>query len=121
MIIKNVYAAMREIGPPIQGEGFLGKADDAVGKTAAIISMVVGLLTIIGIIILLFSIISAGIMWINSGGDPQKVEIAQKKLTNSFIGLILIIGAVFIVSLLGKLLFEVDLMDLGGLFERLSF
>jgi uncharacterized membrane protein YphA (DoxX/SURF4 family) len=132
MIIKEIYALPDEggqpvmggpvdVGPQIQGDGLLGDVVDVVGKTAAIISMIIGLLTIIGIIILLFSIISAGIMWINSGGDPQKVEIAQKKLTNSFIGLILIIGAVFIVSLLGKLLFEVDLMDLGGLFERLSF
>lgn len=134
MMIKTIYASADqegqpigggpvEVGPPIRGEGFLGSfsADNLISKVAAVFSMIIGLLTIVGIILLLFNIISAGIMWINSGGDPQKVETAQKKLTNSFIGLILVIGAVFIVSLLGNLLFGVDLMDLGSLFERLSF
>jgi hypothetical protein len=124
MMIKTIYAAGDEnVGPMLSGEGFLGSfsAGNLIEKVATVFSMIIGFLTIIGIIILLFTIISAGIMWMNSGGDPQKVEMAQKKLTNSFIGLILIIGAVFIVSLLGNLLFNVDLMDLGGLFERLSF
>jgi len=123
-MIKTIYAAGDEnVGPMLSGEGFLGSfsAGNLIEKVATVFSMIIGFLTIIGIIILLFTIISAGIMWMNSGGDPQKVEMAQKKLTNSFIGLILIIGAVFIVSLLGNLLFGVDLMDLGGLFERLSF
>jgi len=122
LIIKTVFSAEKNVGPMLSGEGFLGSfsAGNLIDKIAAVFSMIIGLLTIIGVIILLFSIISAGIMWINSGGDPQKVEIAQKKLTNSLIGLLLVIGAVFIVSLLGNLLFGIDLMDLGSLFGRLS-
>lgn len=123
MIIKTVYAKVSNIGPMLSGEGFLGSfsAGNLISKVAAVFSMVIGFLTVVGIIVLLFSIISAGIMWINSGGDPQKVEMAQKKLTNSFIGLILIIGAVFVVSLLGNLFLGIDLMDLNSLFDRLSF
>ena len=48
-------------------------------------------------------IIVSGIKFLLSGGDAKKVEGARKSLTYAIIGLILILSASFIVSLIGQI------------------
>ena len=49
-----------------------------------------------------FLIITSGIQFLLSGGDPIKVAKAKKTLTFAIIGLVIIILAYFLIQVLGK-------------------
>lgn len=55
-----------------------------------------------GLAVLVF-IVWGAFDWITSGGDKEKVAAAQKKITNSLIGLALLALSAFIVSLAGQI------------------
>lgn len=50
------------------------------------------------IFLVVIFMIYSGILWITSGGDPQKIKEAKARLLYSIIGLIVIVSAFFIVS-----------------------
>lgn len=57
-------------------------------------------------------IVWAGIQWITSGGDKQKLATARGRLTWAIIGFIISMLAIFIVNAVGYF-FRVDLLKLG--------
>lgn len=65
------------------------------------------------IILALIFIVLAGIQWITSEGDKNKLQAARSKLTWAIIGLIVAFTAFFIISIIGYF-FKVDLLSLGG-------
>ncbi len=58
---------------------------------------------ILGILITLFYMIWAGIQWIMSSGDKQKIEAAKNRLTYAIAGLVLLFLSFFIVNLIQHL------------------
>lgn len=46
----------------------------------------------------------SGILWITSGGDPQKIKAAKSRMLYSIIGLLVIVSAFLIVSLITNIL-----------------
>ena len=54
----------------------------------------------ISLILVVIFIIISGIQWIVSGGDKEKIQKAKGRITYSVVGLLVIIGAFFIVSTL---------------------
>jgi len=84
-----------------------GNADNTkqVGtKLNAIISSIIGVLTVIAGLWFLIQIIVAGYGWIGSGGDGKKVTEARDKITNSLIGLLMVVIAWIIVAIVGQLI-----------------
>lgn len=69
------------------------------GTFQRIIQIGVQLALVAGVLIALFYIIQAGIQWTVSGGDKQRIEQARMKLTYSVVGLILMLSAFFILSI----------------------
>lgn len=67
---------------------------------------------IAGIFLLVIYIVWAGLQWISSGGDKQKVATARNRLTAAVIGLILILLATAIVNAVGYF-FKVNLLKLS--------
>jgi len=55
-------------------------------------------------IILLLMVVFSGFQMITSAGDPKAMEAAQKRLTNSIVGFIIIFAAYWIVQLIGRIL-----------------
>jgi hypothetical protein len=91
------------------GFGKLGLKDgstaaDAPGTFTTFISSVIGIMTVVAIIWFVFLLISGAIAYMSSGGDKAAIEGARKKIVNGVIGLVLVIIAVFVVSLIGYLL-----------------
>ncbi len=74
-----------------------------------ILSNAVTLLMTAGVIAAVIMVIWAGIQWTTSDGDKQKVAAARARLTWGIIGLIIILLAYFIVSMLSHL-FGVNLL-----------
>ncbi|MDO8269964.1 MAG: hypothetical protein Q7T54_04830 [Candidatus Levybacteria bacterium] len=68
-----------------------------------IIKNVVNAALVFAGIVALFLIIYAGIMYITSKGDQQKIDGAKKTVTYAIIGLIIIFLSFFIVSLISAL------------------
>ena len=78
--------------------------DDAAAKFNSVISMIIGLLTVIAGLWFIFQFITGAIEWLSGGGDKAKIEGAQRKITNSIIALIIVVIAIFLIDLIGSLI-----------------
>ena|SRR5258708_378204 len=102
--MKNLIAADINVGP-LQGIGPLGKSGaNAPTQFNDTLSKVIGVMTVVAFIWFTFMVVSGAIRIIGSGGDKAGVEGARKQITTGIIGVIVVIAAIFIVSLLGRIL-----------------
>ena len=97
------------IGEIGKGEGFglwsePGGIETAAGYFSKIISNVIGLMTIVGGIWFIFQIIIGGYNWMASAGDQAKLQEAHKRLSNAFIGLVVLVAAYALIWVIGELL-----------------
>lgn len=69
-----------------------------------VISTIIGFLTVVAGIWFIFLIITAGYQWLSSGGDKAGVTAAREKLTYAITGLVIVVAAFAIVSLIGNLM-----------------
>lgn len=74
------------------------------GVFTDILSNIIGVMTIVAGIWFIFQFIIGGYAYMTAGEEPQKMGNATKKLTSSLIGLVVIVAAYAIISLLGSLL-----------------
>lgn len=88
-------------------------------KFNAIVSSIIGLLTIIAGLWFLIQIIVAGYGWIGSGGDGKKVTEARDKITNSLIGLLMVVIAWVIVAIVGQLI-GLNILNPGEVLQTLT-
>ncbi len=103
------------------GIGTLGEnVGDGVSKLSSIISMAIGVMTVVAIIWFLFVFITGAISMIGAGGDKQALEGSRKRITTGIIGLIVVLLAVLIVSLIGKILGIADILNLTSLFGNIT-
>ena len=104
-LIGGVLAKDVELGP-LKGVGPLGNfgAEEAPNLFERIISGIIGIMTVVAGIWFIFTFLVAGIEWLSSGGDKNKLASAQGKITQSVIGLVIIIAAIFFIQLIGTLL-----------------
>ena len=89
-------------------------------KLTRIISVLIGFLSIGAGIWFLFQIIMAGYAYMTAGSDKEKVRQASQKLTQSVIGLVVVILAIFLINFLGYIL-RIDFLDIAGALRKLSF
>ncbi|MBI2022229.1 hypothetical protein HYS97_00030 [Candidatus Daviesbacteria bacterium] len=68
--------------------------------------------TILAGVAAIFFVAFAGLKFLTSGGDPQKVESAKKTLTFAIIGLVIIVSAYFIIKIVSEVT-NVDCSVLG--------
>jgi len=67
-----------------------------------IVSMALGVMTLAAGIWFLFQAIIAGYNFLSAGGDKERLTNAGRKLTNSIIGLAIVIGAYALMALMGR-------------------
>lgn len=65
---------------------------------------IIQLVFIIGVILAVIFLIYGGIKWILSGGDKSAVESARNHIIAAIIGLIIVVGAFFIIGLIFQLI-----------------
>jgi len=83
----------------------VGKAALAFTNT---ISRLIGILTIVAGIWFIFNFVAGAISFMTAGGSEDGVKKATAKITQSLIGLVVVVAAYAIISLLGALLgFEI--------------
>ena len=79
---------------------------------ADIISMTIGVMTLGAGIWFLFQVIIAGYNYLSAGGDRERFVAAGRKLTNSMIGLAIVIAAYALIALLGTI-FNVQFLEIN--------
>ena len=93
----------------LQGIGEIGGVGrDLTNKPQAVsfftfrdtLSLIIGVMTVVGFIWFFFTIVIAAIGWLASGGEKNKVQEAQKKITNGIIGLVILISATFLIKII---------------------
>lgn len=119
--MKN-YLAQTEvtIGPPLDPGSVGLNSQQPVTTLANLISTIIGFLTVIAALYFMFMLITGAIGIISSGGDKGAYEDARKKMTTGIIGFIVVISAMFIISLVGVLLGLGDILNLGEMIERIQ-
>lgn len=94
---------------------------DSLGKGFGnVFSAIVGFLTVGAALFFIFQFITAGIQWLSAGGDKNMLQQAQQKLTNSFIGLVIVVAAVAIIKIIGVFL-GFDLLNPASFIESIRF
>lgn len=111
-------------GPSEKGFGPWGNIgtsniDKAAGEFAYTISRIIGVMTIIAGIWFIFQFIIGAYSFMTAGGDSQKMNQATQKITSALIGLVIIVAAYAIISLLGALL-GFKFLNLVPLIKNLS-
>lgn len=101
------------------GDGILSNVSGSgVSTFSKIISMAIGVMTVVAIIWFLFTLMTGAIGMISSGGDKQALESSRKKITTGLIGLIIILVATFLLDLVGYI-FGIDFLNINLLFGEI--
>lgn len=98
----------------------LPPGSNATTETEKTISMIIGLLTVFGVLYFTFHIIFAGYSYMAAEGDKAKLEESRKKLTQSILGLTVIVIAMGLASLLTSLLGLDNIFDLNQMFTNMG-
>jgi hypothetical protein len=88
------------LGPIGDVSGLSGQG--AMDKFTGAISSIIGFLTILAAIWFFFQFTIGGISWITAGGDKQKLTQARDKLTNAFVGLVIVVAGWAVLALAGQ-------------------
>ncbi|HJY98837.1 MAG TPA: hypothetical protein VJ227_03930 [Patescibacteria group bacterium] len=103
-----------------EGFGPLGKpGGEGVNLFTQIISSAIGLITVIAFIWFVFLFITGAISIMTAGGDKQKLESSRQKIVNAIVGVIVIIAAMSVISLIGTI-FGIDILNLPKLFGQIT-
>lgn len=103
----------------IRGRGPLGLENDpgqvntrdSVGLLISVLTMVVGILTVVASIWFLFKLITGGIAILSSGGDKGKLANARSDITMGIVGLLVVILATIFIDFIGSL-FGLDILNI---------
>lgn len=104
---------LERIGGPEEGFGPFGNVDltsitEAAGFFTRVISNTIGVMTIIAGIWFVFMFIVGAFGYLTAGGDKQKIGSATSRIASALIGLVIVVMAYALISLIGKLLgFEI--------------
>lgn len=84
-------------GPPgVPTGGFTGAGNEG----SDILGWALGLVFVIAVIVVLLFLAWAGLQWITSGGDKEKIAAARNRLVYAIIGLVVIFLSVLIINVI---------------------
>lgn len=106
------FTGFGKLGTPT-GEGW------GIATFTSFLSKTIGLLTIVAFIWFVFTFVTGAISIITSGGDKAALESAKKKITTGVIGVIVVIAALFIIEIGGKLIGIDDVLNIAGMYGAL--
>lgn len=105
--MKNLLTVDIPLAPSggFQGVGPLGNpGSNAPTLFTDAISKIIGVMTVVAFIWFTFMTIIGALRIVMSGGDKAALEGARKQITTGIIGVVVVVAAIFIVSLIGKVL-----------------
>lgn len=106
-LINTIHAADIDIGKGVTGTGpFQVVMDEGATQTqlGELLSNLITTITVVGSLAFVVYFTIGGLKWIIAGGDKTKVSEAQTQMTQSAIGLIVIVVSFFIIGIVGAVL-----------------
>jgi hypothetical protein len=99
--------------PAVQGLPDTGANSGEIGASILGHYIAIGLVTAVamGALAVLLYFILGAINWITAGGDKGKVEKAQQRIIQAFVGFGLLVFAVTIIQWVGPTFFGIDLLN----------
>lgn len=85
-----------------------------------IVSQIIGVLTVIAVIWFIIQIIFAGYSFISSQGDPKVMEASRKRLTEGVLGLVIVVVAVGLASLLATLAGIPNILSIDSMLSNMG-
>lgn len=89
---------------PLGGSGMGWGIGGFVDLFNRVMSIIIGFLTIIAGLWFLLQFFFGAFAWLTAGSDKTALENAQKKITNSIIGLVVVVAAIFIIEIIGNIM-----------------
>ncbi len=96
-----------------------GPDTGSAGPLANVLTLLISFLTLIAGFWFAIQFILAGWQWLSAGADSGKVSEAQKKITNSFLGLMIIVAALTIIKII-SLITGIQMLDLTAALKKLT-
>ena len=121
--MEKIFAAGTPLGT-IGGEGlgpFAKSSSNPIQNITSAISGIIGFMTVAAAIWFLIQILIGGIAWISSAGDKTKLTEARDRLTNAFIGLLVVVAAWAILAVAGQFFGWTDILNPAGVIDKLKF
>lgn len=120
-MVPEINLLAYSVGYTISGPGIVPTSNvDATNKLELYLSQILGVLSIVAVIFFTIQIILAGYGFMSSDGDEKKMETNRSKLTNSVMGLLIVVVAIGIGSLIAKLLGLNNPLDLNQIFTSMG-
>jgi hypothetical protein len=101
------------LGGHLEGIGPLGQVFEkgiahdigaAVGLFNYVISIIIGAMTVGAGLWFIFQFLVAGFQWLGAGGNKEAVAKAQGRMTSAIIGLVIVVAAIFLIDVIGRIL-----------------
>lgn len=102
------------------GLGPFANSTNGASGLAKVVSGIIGIITIAASIWFMFQLLVGGLNWLSSGGEKQKLTEARDRITNAFIGLIVVVAAWGIIALTGQFL-GFELLNPEILLDKIRF
>lgn len=102
--VKKPLGILEGIGPLGETWKFISLPKQAIDLFNKILSLIIGVMTVVAGIWFIFQFIIGAFSWLTAGSDKTAIENAQKRIMNSVIGLVVVVAAIFLVDLLGRLI-----------------
>ncbi|HUV42837.1 MAG TPA: hypothetical protein VMY36_02910 [Patescibacteria group bacterium] len=128
-MIEKIFAAEVDLGPiggdPSEGFGPWGalyrfsNVGVAARHFTSILSKIIGIMTVIAGIWFFFILVIGAFGYLTAGGDSKAVEGATKRISNGLTGLIVIVLAYALISLIGNFL-GFDILNPQEIIEQLG-
>jgi len=80
----------------------------------------IGALTVIAVLYFVTQIIFAGYAFISSVGDEKVMESTRRRLTDSVLGLVIVIVAIGLASLIASLFGIKNVLDINAMFTKMG-
>lgn len=93
---------------------------EATSKTEDVISAVIGFLTLFAVLYFTIQIILAGYAYLSAQGDSDKVKKARNQITQSILGIAIIVVAIGLVSFVTNYIGLSSVFNLEDAFTRLG-
>lgn len=122
--MMKVFAQETPLGQ-IKGLGPFGETvfdqTTAMQKLTGAISSIIGLLTIVAAFWFFISFTLGGISWITAAGDKTKLTQARDKLTNAFVGLVIVVAGWAVLALAGQFFGWENILVPNSVIEKIRF
>ena len=115
-LIKSIFAADIPLGDPISGIGKYQQAGDLTSNTSSVlnqyISTIITSLSVMASLAFAIYFILGGLKWITAGDKEATIKEAKDQMVHAALGLIVVVVAYFIISLIGGVL-GIDILRPG--------